>query len=82
MGSKCCSRLDSVLVVNHRLVLSLVGTMVVMGHVAVVTAVESSTRIQVSECNYMVVELNQLEIIVDGLIRQHQGGTVRYIYPN
>ena len=52
------------------------------GHVAVVTAVESTTRIQVSECNY------------DGSgtqpIRNYRGwfnptasrGTVRYIYPN
>ena len=52
------------------------------GHVAVVTAVESSTRIQVSECNY------------DGSGTQPSGnyrgwfnptasrGTVRYIYPN
>ena len=52
------------------------------GHVAVVTAVESTTRIQVSECNY------------DGSGNQPIGnyrgwfnptasrGTVRYIYPN
>ncbi len=38
------------------------------GHVAVVTAVESTTRIQVSEANMMVIGSNQLEIIVNGLI--------------
>ena len=41
------------------------------GHVAVVTAVESSTRIQVSECNYDGSGTQPIGNL-DGLIRQHQ----------
>ena len=42
------------------------------GHVAVVTAVESSTRIQVSECNYDGSGTQPIGNYRDGLIRQHQ----------
>lgn len=52
------------------------------GHVAVVTAVESSTRIQVSECNYDGSGTQPIGNYRGWFNPTASRGTVRYIYPN
>ena len=52
------------------------------GHVAVVTAVESTTRIQVSECNYDGSGTQPIGNYRGWFNPTASRGTVRYIYPN
>ena len=52
------------------------------GHVAVVTAVESPTRIQVSECNYDGSGTQPIGNYRGWFNPTASRGTVRYIYPN
>ena len=52
------------------------------GHVAVVTAVESPTRIQVSECNYDGSGTQPIGNYRGWFNPLASRGTVRYIYPN
>ena len=52
------------------------------GHVAVVTAVESTTRIQVSECNYDGSGTQPIGNYRGWFNPTASKGTVRYIYPN
>ena len=52
------------------------------GHVAVVTAVESSTRIHVSECNYDGSGTQPIGNYRGWFNPTASRGTVRYIYPN
>ena len=52
------------------------------GHVAVVTAVESPTRIQVSECNYDGSGTQPIGNYRGWFNPTASKGTVRYIYPN
>ena len=52
------------------------------GHVAVVTAVEATTRIQVSECNYDGSGTQPIGNYRGWFNPTASRGTVRYIYPN
>ena len=52
------------------------------GHLAVVTAVESTTRIQVSECNYDGSGTQPIGNYRGWFNPTASRGTVRYIYPN
>ena len=52
------------------------------GHVAVVTAVESTTRIQVSECNYDGSGTQPIGNYRGWFNPTASRGTIRYIYPN
>ena len=52
------------------------------GHVAVVTAVKSTTRIQVSECNYDGSGTQPIGNYRGWFNPTASKGTVRYIYPN
>ena len=72
----------SVRVLHHKLVQLLHGMMGGYGHVAVVTAVESSTRIQVSECNYDGSGTQPIGNYRGWFNPTASRGTVRYIYPN
>ena len=72
----------SVQVLHHKLVRIASWDDGGYGHVAVVTAVESSTRIQVSECNYDGSGTQPIGNYRGWFNPTASRGTVRYIYPN